>query len=242
MSLSLRGCASKEQRARAKCKERVGRVQKNTHGLYLKPKKRPKTPRLKKTQKNSKKTESRRGLPGAGAGWGLADYLLPTPQKRIAAAATAANEGGWLVFGSIGFLLPTGCLGEASHAYARRDAIIATSYCFARARAPPRRFFLAGGLLASGLVAVVVAVEGETTGDGAVLRASHLAASAARNLGMASSRSSVVGGAHVGIDPPRGTGKQKREKKERTPVRMGSKPRAHKRHPPREGDHEVYRE
>ena len=39
----------------------------------------------------------------------------------------------------------------------------------------------------------------------------------------------------------RGTGKQKREK-ERTPARMGSKPRAHKRHPPREGDHEVYRE
>ena len=47
-----------------------------------------------------------------------------------------------------------------------RGAIIATSYCFARARAPPRRFFLAGGPLASGLVAVVVAVEGETTGDG----------------------------------------------------------------------------
>ena len=39
----------------------------------------------------------------------------------------------------------------------------------------------------------------------------------------------------------RGTGKQKREK-ERTPARMGSKPRAHKRHPSREGDHEVYRE
>ena len=28
------------------------------------------------------------------------------------------------------------------------DAIIATSYCFARVRAPPRRFFLAGGPLA----------------------------------------------------------------------------------------------
>ena len=41
---------------------------------------------------------------------------------------------------------------------------IATGYCFARA--PPRRFFLAGGPLALGLVAVVVAVEGETTGDG----------------------------------------------------------------------------
>ena len=26
------------------------------------------------------------------------------------------------------------------------------------------------------------------------------------------------------------------------PVRMGSKPRAHKRHPPQEGDQEVYRE
>ena len=56
---------------------------------------------------------------------------------------------------------------------------IATGYCFARA--PPRRFFLAGGPLALGFVAVVVEVEGETTGDGKVLRASHLAARAARS-------------------------------------------------------------
>ena len=67
---------------------------------------------------------------------------------------------------------------------------IATGYCFARA--PPRRFFLAGGPLALGFVAVVVEVEGETTGDGKVLRASHLAARAARNLGTWSSRWSVV--------------------------------------------------
>ena len=67
---------------------------------------------------------------------------------------------------------------------------IATGSCFARA--PPRRFFLAGGPLALGFVAVVVEVEGETTGDGKVLRASHLAARAARNLGTWSSRWSVV--------------------------------------------------
>ena len=48
-------------------------------------------------------------------------------------------------------------------------------------RSHPRRFFLAGGPLALGFVAVVVEVEGETTGDGKVLRASHLVARAARN-------------------------------------------------------------